>query len=74
MLFIGLAETSATFSRASILTNDVLLPVVPSPKFPYPLYPADHNLLLLSIANVETFPALILIIPCKLSTLTGNAL
>ena len=55
-------------------TNFVLVPVVPSPKFPYPLYPATHKLLLLSIAKLEYLPASIFIIFSNDCTKTGKLL
>ena len=74
VLFTGLADTSATLSIIEFCVNVTLFPVEPSPKFPYPLYPAIHNLLLLSITKLDAFEASILVIFSNACTFTGNVL
>ena len=74
VLFTGLADTSATSSNIGFCVNVALFDVVPSPRFPYPLYPATHSLLLLSIAKLDTFEASIFVIFSSACTFTGNVL
>ena len=55
VLFTGLADTSATSSNIGFCVNVALFDVVPSPRFPYPLYPLEYTCPLESNAIIVLF-------------------